>query len=587
MNDPRRSFRYILAFAGLLTALYAVTGLLGLAISLTALRDNVLSSTDDNRVRASLYLAELIVGLPVWLALWIASQRRVESSDEERDSAARRVFLGTTFAFTSVVALFALHSVLRYVFTLPGTSDIDPTAQNAVFSVARLFVFGAAWLYHARIGWTERGPQEDDEAHDVAVSVLAGFSLMFLAIGAVQALGESLGNLISSGQPVFSGVLPRSIWDRWGAIAAWILSGGFVWAAIWQYELSRGGARRVRVAYLWIVLLFAAPTALWSAATMLYELLRRGLGYDPRAESTWQFLVSVLPILLVSGVVWAHHWAVVRDQPSPRSEGERHMPGAILWPRRLPVAVLVALGLSMVTVAIVAVLWLSLDFVLNTGNSLSGGAWWRDRLSGSIGAGLVGLPAWLGGWNLLQRAAASAPQRERGASERRRLLGFIVLSGLLAAIGFGISLLWLVLQALLGAGLDGGEVSRMLKSLSAILVALSMVAYHGQTLRRDLAFGPALGTSVRISAFVAPGSEVLLAQLRESTGHRIKVVGFLSDVPRDARHDRTELEKQLASLSAPGSFRAERALILLGPNGGSIHAYSHQRPVQATDMGAD
>jgi hypothetical protein len=247
-----------------------VTGLLGLAITLTVLQDNVLSTTEDNRVRASLYLAELIVGLPVWLALWTVTQRRAGLSDEERGSTARRVFLGATFALTSVVALFALHTVLRYAFTIPGTRNGDPSAQDAAFAAARLLIFGAAWLYHATVSWMEHGQREEDEAHDFAVAVLAGCSLAFLATGVVQALGESLRTGLDSGQPVFSGELRRSIWDRWGAIAARILSGGMFWGAIWQYDLHRGGVRRIRVGCLYLVLLFAVPTALGSATSVLY-----------------------------------------------------------------------------------------------------------------------------------------------------------------------------------------------------------------------------------------------------------------------------------------------------------------------------
>ncbi len=580
MSDPRRLFRYVLTFVGLVTVLYAVTGLLGLAITLTVLQDSMLSTTDDNRVRASLYLAELIVGLPVWLALWTVTQRRAGVYDDERGSTARRVFLGATFALSSVVALYALQTVLRYTFTIPGTRNGDPSAQDAAFAAARLLVFGAAWLYHARIGWTERGQRQEDEAHDLAVAVLAGFSLAFLATGVVQVLGETLRTVVDSGQPVFSGELRRSIWDRWGAIAARILSGGILWGTIWQYDLHRGRVRRIRVGYLYIVLLFAVPIALGSATAVLYELLRRGLGYTPMAESAWQFLVGVFPLLLVSGVVWAHHWAVVRSQPAPKIDRDGHVPGTISWPRRPGIALLTVLGLSMVTVALVSIIWLALDFVLNTGDSLSGGAWWRDRVSWSVAAGLVGLPAWLGAWKLMQRAASAEPARERAASERRKLLGFIVLVAALAAIGFAVSLLWLVLQTILGADLDAGEVSRMLKNLSAVLVALGVLAYHGQTLRRDLAFGTTHGTPVQISAFVAPGAESQLARLREATGHRIEVVGFLAEVPNGGASDPSELAKQLAELGAPGGSHAERALLLLGPSGGSIHPYSHKRPTE-------
>lgn len=234
----------------------------------------------------------------------------------------------------------------------------------------------------------------------------------------------------------------------------------------------------------------------------------------------------------------------------------------------------------MVTVALVSIIWLTLDFVLNTGGSIAGGAWWRDRVSWSVAAGLIGLPVWQGAWNLMQRAASAQPARERAASARRRLLGFIVLVAALGAIGFAISLLWLVLQTILGADLDADEVSRLLKNLSAVIVALGAVAYHGQTLRRDLAFGTTHGTRVKISVFVAPGAEPQLARLRETTRHPIEAVRYLAEVPNSAVSDLSELERQLADLGTPGSLHAERALLLLGPSGGSIHPYSHTRPTE-------
>lgn len=578
MNDPRRLFRYVLAFAGLLTVLYAVTGLLGLALTTLALQGSTLSGGEDTRIRASLYLAELIIGLPTWLAFWVMSQRRAAASREERNSPERRFFLGAVFAFTSIVALFALHSVLRYLLTLPGMGDTGNTAQDTLFSAARLLVFGAAWVYYARLGWSERSARDEDALHDLAVCLLAGFSLAFLVVGVTQAISQILADLVGITQPELLAGSARSVWDRWGSIAALVLSGGLLWGAVWQYDLSRGGARRVRVVYLYIILLLAVPWALASAGQGLFELLRRLFGYTPELESTWSFVQDFLPALLVAGVIWVHHWAVIRRQAAPRGRGERLVPGGIPWPRRVGFALLTVLGLAILVPALISVLWLALDFLLNTGDTLSGENWWRDRLSASIAAGVVGAGAWLGGWMRLQRAAAAAPESERAASERRQLLGLVVLVSSLAAIGFGVSLLWLVLQALLGAGLDNNDVSWMLKNLSGAAIALGVLAYHGQVLRRDLAFGPARTARVKIVALVAAGAEDELERLREATGRRIEVIGYLAESQNGGWTDLPTLEKQLTELGAPGTSQEDRALLLLGPEGGSLHSYSHNKP---------
>lgn len=595
MTDPRRFFRYTLAFAGLLSALYAVTGLLGLGITTLALRPGLLSGAEDARVRASLYLAALIVGAPIWLGFWSARQSRAARSVDERRSFERRLFLGAVFALASVVALYELHAVLRYLLTLPGTGVGEQSAQHAAYSAARLLTYGAAWLYHARISWSERAARDEDELHDVAVYVLAAFSLAFLANGLVEAIGAILRDLLAGARPTLVAEPTRTVWDRWGGIAARLLSGAPVWAAVWRYELGRGGRRHVRAVYLYLVLLAAAPTALGSAAQGLYETLRRVFGYR---EEGLGFLADFLPLLVVAGGVWAYHWTVVRGQAAlgdveavapPQTGGEvgsyndgapngGAARGGIAWPRRLGYALLTALGIVVLAPAVVSVLWLGLDFALNTGGSLSGGAWWRDRLSVSLAAGLVGFGAWVGGWRPLQRAAAEAPMRERTAEERRRLLGVVVLVSALTAIGFTVALLWLVLQTLLGAGLDGGDVSRMLRYLAASAVALAILAYHGLLLRRDLAFGPARTAAVRVVALVAPGGEEALGRLRKRTGRRIEVLGHLGDGINGFASDLPRLEQQLAELDGKDHGAGDSALLLIGPDGGSVHPYRRRKP---------
>ncbi|MEJ7654371.1 MAG: DUF5671 domain-containing protein [Chloroflexia bacterium] len=254
MNDPRRLFRYVLAFAGLLTTLYAVTGLIGVAVTTFALSNNVFTGSDDARIRASLYLAELIFGLPVWLVSWSLS------------TPCGRLGRGAELARASPLPWSGLRSrldcrnvrVKRSPELLPHPAqhgENGRTVRDAIFSASRVLVFGVAWWYHARIGRSERGLQEVDRAHDLGVYLLAGFSLAMLASGLVQAFGQGLRGLVDYLQPGLVVGPVRSVWARWGDIVAQILAGGLVWGAVWRYDLARGGTRRLRVVFLYIVLI--------------------------------------------------------------------------------------------------------------------------------------------------------------------------------------------------------------------------------------------------------------------------------------------------------------------------------------------
>src|ERR671917_636214 len=128
MAVARRAYLYVMAFAGLMAVLYAAAGMLALIVSWLTLRSSTLLGAGDLRERASLYLAALVVGLPIWLGHWLLAQRLVERAPEERAALERRLFLAAVFAVTAVVALFALHRVLATLFTLPGTTSGERAA---------------------------------------------------------------------------------------------------------------------------------------------------------------------------------------------------------------------------------------------------------------------------------------------------------------------------------------------------------------------------------------------------------------------------------------------------------------------------
>ena len=580
MTVARRLYLYVLAFAGLLAVLYATAGILAQVVT-TTVGTNALLGAGDLRARASLYLAALVVGLPVWLGLWLVAERLAARSPDERAAPERRLFLAAVFAVTAVVALVALRDVLRAVLTFPGGRDTARTTTAGIAAAARLLVYGAAWLGYSRVA--RRTLPEAQEAtergrpHDLAIYLLSGVALAFLAIGLGSAARQLIQELLRLGEPRVLAGTARDVWTVWGAIAAWILSGGLVWGVVWRYDLTRGGRRELRVAYLYLVMLAVVPATLGGGGAALYEFVRRAFGYRAPYGGAGDFLRDTLPPLAVGGAIWAYHWAVLRrqaalDAPAPGARDQAWPAGAgIPWPRRPVLALLALTGLAITAPALVSLLWLALDGLLNTRAALGGVAWWRDRLSVSIAAGLIGAVTWLGAWSILQRAALADPGRERTAEGRRLLLSFVTLTGLLVAIGFLIALLWLVFRTLLGDPLGPTGLSRALKHLSAALVAGLLAAYHGAILRHDLRLAGPSPTRVRVVALVAPGAEGTLDALRARSRLRIDIAGHQAEGATGGQLDLATLGERLAALGTDELH--DHALLTLYPDSGTLYLY--------------
>ncbi|MGI8914713.1 MAG: DUF5671 domain-containing protein [Chloroflexota bacterium] len=593
MTTIRRTYTYLLALAGLLVTVAAGAGMASLIVSTLTIPGGTILSADDVRTRASLYLAELVVGLPVWLGHWLAAERGVVRRPEERQARQRRLFLAVIFAVTSVVALFALHDLLRFILTLPSGKATPATLDAAIRATTRMLAFGAAWLLYSRL---ERPPTNEstegtiDPAHDLAVYILTGVALAFLVTGVTEAVLQISKDALGTGRSVLLADAPPLLWTVWGSIAAWMLAGGGVWALVWQYDLNRGGRRDLRVLFLYLVLIVAVPVTLGGGVDGLYELLRRALGYRS-ATGFSDFVPGVLAAILVGGASWTYHWRIVRQQARyvdeartlPPSTGDQPpvesappdgpLPvdrgGVIAWPRRPGLALLTLLGLAAGATAFVSLLWLGLDFLLNSGSTLSGPDWWRDRLSASLATGAIGTAAWLGPWQRLQRATRVIA--ERAARERRLLLGFITVAGALLALGFLIALLWLAFRALLGVALGPHGVSTALKEFSGVLIALLVAAYHGVILRTDVAVTPAYRAMRRVRILLGVGSEPLVAALRQQRGLHVEVAGHLLDTANAEVLPPATISERLTAMGA--ASEDEQTLLVLTAEGGTILRY--------------
>lgn len=559
--DGVRFLTYAVSFVGLMAFLFAVYGLFGRVLPETVFRAR------DVREQASYYLATLIVATPLWLGFWRLAKRRIVRSPQERDAPERRLYFALVFAIAATVALFALHTLLRVVLTLPGPHDTNTVLRDSAESATRLIVYSAALFGYTRLAWRERPIEERDPAHDCALYILTAYSLVFLSVGLMNAIAAIVNLVQGTQQSILLGSTPDSVAVLWGQTAAWIISGGAVWAVITRYDQSRPGVRAFRVPYLYIVLGVSILITLAYSGQLLYELVRRGFGYQ--TGDNWGFLHGAVPPLLVGAMIWAYHWAVLRRQADLGGAGAQ--PRVLPWPRRWPLAGLSFVGLAISAPAAVALLWVVLDFLFKTHDRI--GEWWRDTTSVSIAALLIGSGVWLPAWSILQRAAESEPQA-RTSRPRRWFLGGVTLIAMLLAVAFAIALLWLAVRIVLGGPHDAPTISDMLKYLSAAVVAAALAAYHGGCLRGETRTKAGRGAPLLIAALLAPGGERALAEVTSQFGRRIEVLGYLTTSEVGPVTSLPALAEQLMSLDASG---IERVMLVLGPDGGTAYPFSPER----------
>jgi hypothetical protein len=563
--DTGRLLTYGVAFIGLMGSLFGATGLLGLLLAETVFSSRNVISAGDARQQASYYLAALLVCTPLWLSFWKLAQRRMERVPEERNALDRRLFFALVFVVTSVTALFALHTLLRVLLTLPQPHDLNNTLRDGVSSGIRLLVYGGTGLIYTRLAWTERPTTRRDPARDLTLYVLSAFALVFLTLGVTNALALIVDELLGFNAQVLLGSTPGSALTSWAEVAAWILSGGLTWAAVSSVERRYPGVRDFRIPYLYIVLAVSIGVTLGSGGTLTYELLRRAFGYMP--DSIWQFLHDALPPFLVAGTVWIYHWRMLwRQWELDRlSASDAKIP----WPRRPYLATLSFVGTALTASGAVLVLWVAVDLVFKQ-HTLTGSGWWRDETSAGITLLVIGAGIWLRAWATLQ-AAAAVDARERAAESRRRLLGAIVAIGALCGTGFTIAFLWLTFRMILGGPHDATTISDTLRYLATALVTIGLIAYHGPILRDNLRSGVGGAARMRVVALIAPEAEGAVAELSRRLGRRIEVIGYLSSGDVEGNADVQSLAAALASLADSG---ATRALLVMGADGGVIYPYS-------------
>lgn len=565
-----RVFVYALSFAGFMAVLFALAGLAALIMVPVVPGARALISNEDIQVRTSYYLAALIIGAPLWLGLWRLAQRRVVQTPAERHAIERRLFLAATFGVTAVVALFGLQEFLQNSLALFGSQDHGPHTRDTIIGAAQFLTYGTAWILYARLGWRERRPGAIDWTHDVAVYAISVFALIFVFVGATGMATRLLSDLNGTATLSF-GSAAETGWQAWSGPVAWAVVGLVASIGMHRYDAARGGVRFVRVVYEYGMLLWVVSTTLYGSLSFVYEALRRAFGYHIYL-ATWTFLADDIPLAVVGLALWIYLWALVRREAALHGESGN---GGLRYPRRIPIATLSFVGLTITAVGVVATLWVVIDALVGTHHAPSAGTWWRDSLSMGLAGLTVGGLLWVPSWYLLQRAATRRPDVERAALERRLLTGGIALIASAFVLGFSVAALYEIWRTVLGAG--GADALRTwLHFIAADATAAAIALYFGLLFRADSRYRAAAPAKreVRLSVLLAPDGKHMLDDLIQGTAIRAEIVGYLLAEPQGSLLDLPAVRSELMALG--GTDGPGRALLILGATGGILYPYSRE-----------
>ena len=158
------------------------------------------------------------------------------------------------------------------------------------------------------------------------VYILAGFGLVWLAVGLVQLINAAVINL-----PVWGNTLVRGqFWDNTAQMSiAMILLGGVTWYFHW-FRMARGDFdSTLRQVYFYLLTISGgAITALVASTILLFRFFLWVFGGTPISISPhFQFLGWAVPTILVGLAIWGYHrdWLRKRLVECRKSANQRNV----------------------------------------------------------------------------------------------------------------------------------------------------------------------------------------------------------------------------------------------------------------------
>jgi hypothetical protein len=431
-------------------------------------------------------LAVIIVGLPIFLFHWLIAQRMAARNPADRASIIRHVFLWLMMGIGAVPVIANVYRLLdNLLLSGLGSQHVNyyPYDLTIPEHLAAIIIWGIIWFYLWRQVQTDDRliPPNADRLglRRIYLLVFAETGLVMTTLGAItllQTLMQTAATGINWRTPVADS-------------SAQLLVGCVVWVGHWvflQKFFHTGSPTEersvLRKIYLYLNIFIFAVMTVFSASTLLKRLIELALGAPPADEPLLSQLSMPIPLLIIGGVFWAYHWAVLRQDAAQAPEAPRQA-----TVRRIYAYLVAGVGLAVLLSGIVGLIAIVLDML--TSPAAIGLAYYREEVATFVAMIIAGAPVWLLPWRRSQHLALAATDTaaadERRSTTRKIYLYFYVLVAMLAIFGSAGWFVYHILTALLGADLPDDFITQVLVALVITLLAVGVGIYHWLAIRQD------------------------------------------------------------------------------------------------------
>jgi hypothetical protein len=337
--EVRRLYRYLWLLYGLLLVFFGVQQVLQFLLASLGELGAAKSAIAMTPAMLAHGLALLIVGIPIWVFVWVRIQGSLD--DPAESASLLRLVVLYLLAFASLIAALVaagltLYGLLRFAFGEPFT--LSAFMGEIADPLSLLVPSALVWVYYGRIlRWEVHSLQDESRRDEPRRAELRRLYSYILAAVGLAAAFVGLYLLLSF---LFELLLdPGAVWgdvlrEDLAAALATLVVGLPLWLLAWRPVLRDAAiegeagdrARRslVRKVYLFLALFAGVLGVMFSSGALLYQLIRLLLG-QPSPD---MLLVSarLLALVLLFLLLALYHWFALRQDTrlAERSLARRH-----------------------------------------------------------------------------------------------------------------------------------------------------------------------------------------------------------------------------------------------------------------------
>ncbi len=478
MFTPRRFYIYAVTAISLNAFAWSIISLL---------RELIISGFRSSTEAVAFQMAVILIGLPIFLVHWFWAQRISRQDEEERGAVLRRAyFYGTQAGFLVPIidSGFALISTLLFLSSGRAPRYHYPplsSGESILYYLLALVILIPLWYFQQRVNHEDaKVVSESGSASVVRRLFVFGFS----AVGLIMTT-TAIISLLRWFLYQFGGGAGSSVLSGAGPVyeVARLILGLPLWLICWRWAdrlfRSPDGDERASVLrkfYLYLVVFVSAMATVTSITFILEGFFRRLL--QVRTFGGGQNDIRVpITIIVVSGLVWAYHAFVIRDDAKlakdvPRQRGIG----------RLQIYLIATIGLGAFLVGLSG----DLSILIRAVNETVFDFGLKRELSWFAALTIAGLPVWFLPWRQVQKRSELSGEEgeaERRSTTRKGYLYFFIFLATMTVLSSVVFLVFKFLSMLFGD--PAPSISELGQPLAFITIAVGVWLYHGSALRDD------------------------------------------------------------------------------------------------------